>query len=98
MSAQAAAAPEVGDPVAAIDTPALVIDLDAMERNLAAMADVRAQPATCASGRTRRCTRARRSRACRRAAGAVGVCVQKTSEAEALADGRHRRHLHLATR
>ena len=28
------------------------------------------------------------------AAGAVGVCVQKTSEAEALAGGGHRRHLH----
>ena len=28
----------LGDSVAAIDTPALVIDLDAMERNLATMA------------------------------------------------------------
>jgi D-threonine aldolase len=73
-----------GDPVEAIDTPALVVDLDAMEKNLATMAafarerGVRLRPhakmhksATIAKLQMR--------------AGAVGVCVQKTSEAEALA-------------
>ena len=85
MSALAGASvPKVGDPVAAIDTPALVIDLDAMERNLAAMADfararnVRLRP----HAKMHKCAAIARLQ---RAAGAVGVCVQKTSEAEALA-------------
>ncbi len=85
MSAPAGAfVPKVGDPVAAIDTPALVIDLDAMERNLAAMADfarargVRLRP----HAKMHKCAAIARLQ---RAAGAVGVCVQKTSEAEALA-------------
>ncbi|HSH89973.1 MAG TPA: DSD1 family PLP-dependent enzyme [Ramlibacter sp.] len=76
----------VGLSVNAIDTPALVIDLDAMKRNLNRMAefarkhDVRWRPhakmhksAELAKLQVR--------------AGAVGVCVQKTSEAEAMADG-----------
>ncbi len=76
--------PKVGDPVASIDTPALVIDLDAMERNLAAMAafarshGVRLRP----HAKMHKCAAIARLQA---AAGAVGVCVQKTSEAEALA-------------
>ena len=76
--------PEVGDPVASIDTPALVIDLDAMERNLAAMAafaarhGVRLRP----HAKMHKCAAIARLQM---AAGAVGVCVQKTSEAEALA-------------
>ena len=78
------AAAKTGASVDDIDTPALVIDLDAMERNLAAMAafaaghGVRLRPHAkmhkCASIATLQV-----------AAGAVGVCVQKTSEAEALA-------------
>jgi D-serine deaminase-like pyridoxal phosphate-dependent protein len=74
----------IGDPVAAIDTPALVVDLDAFERNLQAMADfarergVRLRPHAkmhkCAAVALRQM-----------ALGAVGVCVQKTGEAEALA-------------
>jgi D-serine deaminase-like pyridoxal phosphate-dependent protein len=73
-----------GDPVEAIDTPALVIDLDAMEKNLAAMATfarehgVRLRP----HAKMHKCAAIARLQ---RAAGAVGVCVQKTSEAEALA-------------
>lgn len=74
----------LGDPVAKVATPALVIDLDAMERNLAAMAsfarshDVRLRPHA----------KMHKSAAIAKAqiaAGAVGVCVQKLSEAEALA-------------
>jgi len=74
-----------GEGVAAIDTPALVIDLDAMERNLAAMAafardhSVRLRP----HAKMHKCAAIARLQI---AAGAVGVCVQKTSEAEALAD------------
>jgi D-serine deaminase-like pyridoxal phosphate-dependent protein len=78
-------AARVGDPVAAIDTPALVIDLDAMERNLAAMA---------AFARTHRVAlrphaKLHKSGAIAKlqmSAGAVGVCVQKLSEAEALSE------------
>ncbi len=79
-----ASLPERGDGVASIDTPALVIDLDAMERNLATMATfarshgVRLRP----QAKMHKCAAITRLRM---AAGAVGVCVQKTSEAEALA-------------
>ena len=79
-----AARPCLGDAVAAIETPALVIDLDAMERNLAAMADF----ARSHGRRLRPHAKMHKSAAIARlqiAAGAVGVCVQKTSEAEALA-------------
>ncbi|HZY15396.1 MAG TPA: alanine racemase, partial [Ramlibacter sp.] len=76
----------VGQPVAAIDTPALVVDLDAMRRNLGRMAefarkhDIRWRPHA----------KMHKSSALARLqlhAGAVGVCVQKTSEAEAMAAG-----------
>ena len=74
----------VGQPVAAIDTPAAVIDLDAMERNLARMAAF-----TRSHGmRLRPHAKMHKSAALARLqmqAGAVGVCVQKTAEAEALA-------------
>lgn len=75
----------VGDPASAIATPALVVDLDAMERNIARMAAF----ATAHGLRLRPHAKTHKSadiarRQC--AAGAVGVCVQKTSEAEALAD------------
>jgi D-serine deaminase-like pyridoxal phosphate-dependent protein len=74
----------VGRPVTAIDTPALVVDLDAMQRNLVAMADFAHE----------RGLRLRPHAKMHKSAwiaqqqishGAVGVCVQKTSEAEALA-------------
>lgn len=73
-----------GEPVGAIDTPALVIDLDAMERNLARMAAF----ARGAGVRLRPHAKTHKSAELARlqlASGAVGVCVQKTSEAEALA-------------
>ena len=74
----------VGQGVAAIDTPALVIDLDAMQRNLAAMAafaresGLRLRP----HAKTHKSAWLAQQQI---AQGAVGVCVQKTSEAEALA-------------
>ncbi len=77
--------PRIGDPVESIDTPALVIDLDAMEKNLAAMAAFARQRGV----RLRPHAKMHKSATIARlqiAAGAVGVCVQKTSEAEALAE------------
>jgi D-serine deaminase-like pyridoxal phosphate-dependent protein len=74
----------VSDAVAAIDTPALVLDLDAMERNLAAMKafarerGLRLRP----HAKTHKSAWLAQQQI---AHGAVGVCVQKTSEAEALA-------------
>ena len=74
----------VGQDVAAIDTPALVIDLDAMQRNLAAMAAFARQRGLCLRPHAK--THKSAWIALRQIAlGAVGVCVQKTSEAEALA-------------
>lgn len=74
-----------GDPVHAIETPALVIDLDAMERNLARMADF----ARSRGMRLRPHAKMHKSAVIARmqiAAGAVGVCVQKVSEAEVLVE------------
>jgi D-serine deaminase-like pyridoxal phosphate-dependent protein len=79
-----ASAVRVGDAVAAIETPALVIDLDALERNIERMAayakqrHLRLRP----HAKTHKCADIAKLQM---AAGAVGVCVQKTSEAEALA-------------
>lgn len=74
----------LGQGVAAIDTPALVVNLDAMERNLQRMADY----AKLHGMRLRPHAKMHKSAALalrQMQAGAVGVCVQKTSEAEALA-------------
>jgi D-serine deaminase-like pyridoxal phosphate-dependent protein len=76
----------VGQPVAAIDTPALVVDLDAMQRNLSRMAEfakkheIRWRP----HAKMHKCSAIARLQV---QAGAVGVCVQKTAEAEAMAAG-----------
>lgn len=79
-------AARVGDPVDLIDTPALVIDLDAMERNLLRMAEF----ARLHHMRLRPHAKMHKSAHIARLqveAGAVGVCVQKLSEAQALAAG-----------
>lgn len=79
-----AAAARVGDPVSAIDTPALVVDLDALERNIARMAAYAREHGM----RLRPHAKTHKSAAIAKlqiAAGAVGVCVQKLSEAHALA-------------
>ncbi len=76
----------VGQSVDAIDTPALVVDLDAMQRNLARMAAFAAAHQI----RWRPHAKMHKSAALalqQMAAGAVGVCVQKTAEAEALLAG-----------
>lgn len=77
---------ELGASIEEVDTPALIIDLDAFDRNVARMADfsseaqVRLRP----HAKTHRCP----TIALRQIAqGAVGQCVQKVGEAEALVQG-----------
>src|SRR3954471_10674121 len=76
----------VGDTVDEIDTPALIVDLDAFEHNvdkLAAFAranGVRLRP----HAKTHKCPTIARLQI---AAGAVGQCCQKVGEAEALVRG-----------
>jgi D-serine deaminase-like pyridoxal phosphate-dependent protein len=77
---------QIGATVDDIDTPALVVDLDALDRNVARMAEfarsrgVRLRP----HAKTHKCP----SIALRQiAAGAVGQCCQKVGEAEALVQG-----------
>jgi D-serine deaminase-like pyridoxal phosphate-dependent protein len=71
----------VGMPVAAVDTPALLVDLDALEFNLASVHDrIRA-----AGIAVRPHVKAHKSVDLARrqiAAGAAGICCQKASEAE----------------
>jgi D-serine deaminase-like pyridoxal phosphate-dependent protein len=69
-----------------IDTPALLVDLDAFERNLARMAGA----VKAAGVRLRPHAKTHKSPVIARrqiALGAVGVCCQKVSEAEILANG-----------
>ncbi len=76
----------IGMGMAEIDTPALVIDLDAFERNLQRMADFTRK----AEVRLRAHAKTHKSPviAARQVAlGAVGLCCQKVSEAEILIDG-----------
>ncbi|HYL90998.1 MAG TPA: DSD1 family PLP-dependent enzyme [Burkholderiales bacterium] len=81
----------VGDRVEDIDTPALVLELDAFERNLRTLADsvqgnrvggraVRVR----AHAKTHKCPEIARRQI---AHGAIGVCCQKVAEAEAMVDG-----------
>jgi D-serine deaminase-like pyridoxal phosphate-dependent protein len=76
----------VGMPLAAVDTPALVLDLDVFERNLVRMADaVRGKPVRLRPhAKSHKCAEIALRQM---AAGAVGVCCQKVSEAEALVAG-----------
>jgi len=76
----------VGMPVDQVDTPALLLDLDAFERNLARLpqslrgSSIRLRP----HAKSHKCPEI----ALRQVAhGAVGVCCQKVSEAEALVQG-----------
>jgi D-serine deaminase-like pyridoxal phosphate-dependent protein len=76
----------IGLPLAQVDTPALIVDLDAFERNLARMATF----ARTAGVRLRPHAKTHKSpviAAKQIALGAVGMCCQKVSEAEALVAG-----------
>ena len=77
---------EIGMTLDEVDTPALIVDLDTFERNLRRLADriagtgVRARP----HAKTHKCPVIALKQV---ALGAVGVCVQKVSEAEAMVQG-----------
>ena len=75
----------IGQRMEEVDTPALVLELDAFERNLKTLADL-------ARGRARVRAHAKTSKSAevarrQMALGAVGVCCQKVAEAEAMVDG-----------
>ncbi len=76
----------VGDCLEDVDTPALIIDLDAFESNLRTMAsfaraaNVRQRP----HAKTHKCVEVARRQI---ALGAVGQCCQKVGEAEVLVEG-----------
>ena len=76
----------VGQRLDEVDTPALIVELDAFERNVATMAasvgalGLRLRP----HAKTHKCAEIARRQV---AAGAVGVCCQKVSEAEAMVEG-----------
>jgi 3-hydroxy-D-aspartate aldolase len=75
----------LGAPLGEIDTPALIVDLDAFEHNLAAMktalrgAGVRLR----AHAKAHKCPEIARLQI---KSGAVGICVQKVSEAEVMVE------------
>jgi D-serine deaminase-like pyridoxal phosphate-dependent protein len=77
---------EIGAPVAEVETPALIIDLAALDRNIVKMAEF----AKAAGVRVRPHAKTHKSPAIalrQIAHGAVGQCVQKVGEAEALVRG-----------
>jgi len=77
---------EIGIPLDEVDTPALIVDLDAFERNLKRLADkvagsgVKLRP----HAKTHKCAVIALKQM---ELGAVGVCVQKVGEAEAMVYG-----------
>ena len=77
---------EIGMTLDEVDTPALIVDLDAFERNLRRLPEriagtgVRMRP----HAKTHKCPVIALQQV---ALGAVGVCVQKVSEAEAMVQG-----------
>jgi 3-hydroxy-D-aspartate aldolase len=76
---------QIGQRLDDVDTPALVLDLDAFEKNQATLFNlvkdrVRVRP----HAKTHKCPDVARRQI---ALGAVGMCCQKVSEAEAMVDG-----------
>jgi hypothetical protein len=77
---------EIGMPLAEVDTPALILDLDAFERNLDRMdaslagKKIRIRP----HAKSHKCPEIALRQINR---GAVGICCQKVSEAEAMVEG-----------
>lgn len=75
----------IGQKLDEVDTPALVLDLDAFERNLQTLVDsvqkkVRIRP----HAKTHKCPDVAKRQI---ALGAVGMCCQKVAEAEAMVEG-----------
>lgn len=77
---------EVGMKVDEVDTPALLVDLDILEQNLQRMADelARTPVRLRAHAKTHKCPEVARRQI---ELGAIGLCCQKVSEAEAMVDG-----------
>jgi 3-hydroxy-D-aspartate aldolase len=79
-------AASIGQALEEVDTPALILDLDVFENNLSVLSEslrgkrVRVRP----HAKTHKCPEIAKRQL---AAGAVGVCCQKVSEAEALLEG-----------
>src|SRR3954462_10425237 len=76
----------VGQRLEEVDTPALIVDLDAFENNIAMLQKSVAgrKIRVRAHAKTHKCPEIAKRQI---AAGAVGVCCQKVSEAEALVEG-----------
>jgi D-serine deaminase-like pyridoxal phosphate-dependent protein len=76
----------VGQRLEEVDTPALVVDLDAFERNTQVLQNTVAGKGVRvrAHAKTHKCPEIARRQV---AAGAIGVCCQKVSEAEAMVEG-----------
>jgi D-serine deaminase-like pyridoxal phosphate-dependent protein len=75
----------VGQPLEEVDTPALILELDAFEQNLQVLKDavggrVRIRP----HAKTHKCPEVGKRQI---ALGAVGMCCQKVAEAEAMVEG-----------
>ncbi|MBI4203922.1 MAG: DSD1 family PLP-dependent enzyme [Betaproteobacteria bacterium] len=78
---------EIGMPLADVDTPCLILELDAFERNLHRLNDSLAgrNIAVRPHAKSHKCPQIALKQI---ALGAVGVCCQKVSEAEAMVQGR----------
>jgi len=75
----------VGQRLEEVDTPALVLDLDAFEKNLNTLnASVQNKVRVRPHAKTHKCPEVAKRQI---ALGAVGMCCQKVSEAEAMVDG-----------
>ena len=75
----------IGQRLEEVDTPALVVDLDAFEANLATLKRaIDGRVRVRAHAKTHKCPEIAKRQV---VAGAVGVCCQKVSEAEALVEG-----------
>jgi len=77
---------EIGMPLAEVDTPSLILDLDAFERNLDLLdASLAGKPVKVRPhAKSHKCPEIALRQLAR---GAVGVCCQKVSEAEAMVQG-----------
>jgi D-serine deaminase-like pyridoxal phosphate-dependent protein len=75
----------IGQRLEQVDTPALILELDAFEYNLRTLADMaRGRVRVRAHAKTSKCAEVSKRQM---ALGAVGVCCQKVAEAEAMVEG-----------
>lgn len=73
----------VGDSIEQIDTPSLILDLDAFERNLTQMARLQGRMRLRPHAKSHKCPEIAKAQI---AHGAIGICCQKLSEAAVFAD------------